>query len=620
MGAILALTLIRGLFYLALLPPWQHYDEPSHFEYVRLIAERGKLPREGEYDLAMRREIAASMVAAGFWQGSAAPVIDLESDLPPSIGVSELYHPLLYYLLLAGPQLLVAHHSVEMQLYLARLGSVFFSLVLVASAYGLVADLFPSRPWLPVFVAGFIALLPPLTDLMSSVNNDTAAAAAVSLLLWASIRLLKDGVTWRRVAAVLLLAGVCVAVKSTAGAVAVAVLVVLLVGYLWPLRPFRLWRWLALLVPVVALGTCTWGSQAACWHSQDPAAAANRRAAESPLGHSALVLSSRDRRYPIAVRQELELPVGQGLRGHTITAGAWLRAAQRAEGTVRLGLSAGSEPQWFTFEVTSEWAFHAITTEVALDAPGVGLQVALPAREQAATEIYLDGLVLVDGVMPVDLAPVFDTERAEKGRWGTRQFNNLLRNGSAEDIWPGLRPWIGNREVFREPVSSLFHSVWDWHRTGWVYRPEIGLLFQSFWGRFGWNHLALPSGYFYPLGLATLGGIVGAGLWLVQRLRTGRAVGSWRRQAAAVLLIAWLLAWGGSLLRIHPIFVTEHVHWPVARYATTAIVPTALLLCLGWAQLVPRRWVPIAAWLGLLGLVVLDVAAVWLVIVPYYYG
>ncbi|MBN1136651.1 MAG: DUF2142 domain-containing protein [Anaerolineae bacterium] len=615
--AILALALAHGLLYLALIPPWQHYDEPSHFEYVRLIAERGELPRIGDYDLAMRREIAASMLAFDFWKGSEAPAFDLQSGPPPDIGISQMYHPPLYYLLLAGPQLLVARSSVETQLYLARLCSVFLSLVVVASAYGLVAELFPSRRWLPAAVAGFIALLPPFTDLMSSVNNDTGAAAAASLLLWASIRLLRRGATWRRVAVILVLAAVCLAVKNTSGVIAITVLGILPAAWLWPLRPSWLWRGLALLMLLIALVTCTWGGQAAYWQSHKSAAAFNRLTTDALLGRSTLVLSSRDRRFPLAVIQELERSVGRNLHGHTITIGAWLRAAQETESAVQFCLRDKSSQQWFTVQATPEWEFHAITANVALDARSVGLYIALAAEEQT---VYLDGLVLIDGEAPPDLAPTFDTERAEAGWWGALRFTNLLRNGSAEEVWPGLRPWIGNREVFRESMATLFHSVWDWRRTGWVYWPEIQLLFQSFWGRFGWNHLALPEAYFYPLALATVAGGLGAGIGLVRRARKGHLADLWQRQAMAVLLAAALASWGAALLRIHPVFLTARIDWPVARYATTAIIPTALLLCGGWAEFVPRRLAAPAAWLGLLLLALLDLAALLVVIVPYYYG
>lgn len=89
----------------------------------------------------------------------------------------------------------------------------------------------------------------------------------------------------------------------------------------------------------------------------------------------------------------------------------------------------------------------------------------------------------------------------------------------------------------------------------------------------------------------------------------------------ALLILALLLTWGGTMLRIHPAFVAPgRPHLPVARYASGVIAPTALLPCLGLANLVPRRWRGTAAYAGLLGLVALKTVALWTVIVPYYYG
>ena len=81
-----------------------------------------------------------------------------------------------------------------------------------------------------------------------------------------------------------------------------------------------------------------------------------------------------------------------------------------------------------------------------------------------------------------------------------------------------------------------------------------------------------------------------------------------------------MVAWLGAILRIHPVQVTTQIYWPVARYATVAIAPTAMFLCMGWRELLPTRWAKEIAWLGLLGLIALDALALWAAIVPYHYG
>ncbi len=622
---ILVLMFVRGLLYLVAFPPWQHYDEPTHFEYVRLIAERGRLPQTGDYDLEMRQEIAASMRETGFWADPGSPAIDFLSTTPPDIGITELVHPPLYYGLMALLQPLAAYQEVGFQLYLARLGSILLGLVVVASAFSLAAEVFPRRRMLPVAVAAFIALLPPFVALMTSVNNDVGAAAAVSLLLWATVRMIRRGLVLWRIALVLLLAGACIATKSTASIVAVAVVLVLGGGFLLRngLAPRqRRWFWLGLaLLGLVFLGAAvTWGGQAASWEGREMPSAPNRLATDAPLGRSALVLSAGDERYPRMLFQELVPPAGQRLRGQTVTLGAWLRAAEGPAGPVVLGLADGSTFHWRQVQAESDWVFHVFTATMAADAPSVTVHVRLPASKDAAQVVLLDGLVLAVGDYSTSLPPQFDAATAGSGSWAGQTFDNFVRNGSAESAWPGLRAWIGDARLFRYSVTYVFHSLWDLERTGWVYGPDLFMLLQSFWGRFGWNHLALPDIFFVPLLLLTLAGIAGAALRLLRWLKRGRDREPWQAHVLAILGAALLVGWGGAALRIHPVFATSGILWPVARYAVVVIVPTATLLCVGWAELVPRRWLREVAWAGLLALVVLDVLVLWTVILPYYYG
>jgi hypothetical protein len=618
---LLVLTLVRGLLYLAVVPPWQHYDEPTHFEYVRLIAKRGRLPRPGDYDPEIQREIAASSKAPGWWQGMAAPTHAFWSDGPINLGYSELVHPPLYYLFLALPQPLAAHQSVEAQLYLARLGSVLLSLLIVAAAYGLVTELLPGRRWLPLVVASFVAMLPTFTDLVSAVNNDVGAIAAATLLLWAAVRLLRRGPSLWRVGAVLVLTGLCVATKNTSTLVALPVLLALGVAHI-P-KPGR--RWLGMGLCLLCLGALplvfTWDRHAAHWIGYDRPTAASRIEVRGPLGRSALVLSPGHPSHPRILVQELSQSDGRELRGHTVTLGAWLKAAEGTGETVALTLWDGTTDHRHQIEVTTDWQFHAFTATIALDAPSVAVYITLPYSGAGAHEVYADGIVLLDGQMPTDLVPQFDTDQAEAGTWGGQAFANLLHNGSAERVWPGLEPWIGKRRLYTRSAAMIFHSLWDWSRTREVYGFEVSYLFRSFWGRFGWSHLELPPACFYVLGLLTTAAAVGVAVGLVHRVRSSMRYPPWRLRAWLVLGLALLAGWGGTVLRIHPVFFVVQPIWaPVARYAAVVLVPTAALLFLGLAKIVPRRWAWAAAYVGLLGMVVLDAIALWKVILPYYYG
>jgi hypothetical protein len=637
---LLVLAGLRGILYLAVMPPWQHYDEPTHFEYVRLIAERGRLPHPEDHDLEMRYEIAASMQAHNFWQGIVPPTLDFWSNVPPWIGISELEHPPLYYALLSLPQRLAAYQSVETQLYLARLGSVVLYVVTVAATWGLAREALNGKRWLPLAAGTFVAFLPPFTDLMSAVNNDAGAVAVTTLFFWSTARLLRRGPSPARIGAVLALAGTCLFTKNTAGLVAGVVLGTLIIVHV-P-RPARRWLWaaLALLVPLLLALTFTLGQDAAYWYDETGGTGGSRAEAElahlppdgngttpqPPFGRHVLTLSSGEglpagNSYLPVISQELPPSQGRRLGGEVVTLAAWLRAPRQQKATADLCLYDGTATHCSPVELQAGWQFHAFTETIAAGTPSVAVGIRLPGAEQATGPIQADGLVLVRGEMPIQEQPVFDDATASSGQWGGQRFENLLRNASAEKSWPSLRPWAGTLSPYRLEVAQVFHSLWDWQRTAWVYGLELSNLFTSFWGRFGWNHLALPDLYFVLPGLVTLLALVGTGLSLIRGLR-GRGAGpAWQRRTWLVLGLALLVGWVGTLLRIHPVFLVKGgLFWPVARYAGVVIAPTTLVLCAGLARIVPRRWAGPAAYAGLLSLILLDAAALGLVILPYYYS
>src|SRR5487761_2187583 len=76
LAVFIALVLVRGCVFVLSIPPWQHPDEPTHFEHVRMIAETGRLPAPSDVSLPIRRAIATSMLQHQFWRGIQAPSLD----------------------------------------------------------------------------------------------------------------------------------------------------------------------------------------------------------------------------------------------------------------------------------------------------------------------------------------------------------------------------------------------------------------------------------------------------------------------------------------------------------------------------------------------------------------
>lgn len=139
---VLLIALAQALLYLALVPPWQHYDEPTHFEYAWLIANRDHLPTFGDSDLAMRRDVAASMLEHDFFR-ELQNMNSLKVDQVPWIGFSELQHPVTYYILLSLPLRFVRHLDIASQLYVARSVSLLLFVLTIAIVAAIMRDLTP---------------------------------------------------------------------------------------------------------------------------------------------------------------------------------------------------------------------------------------------------------------------------------------------------------------------------------------------------------------------------------------------------------------------------------------------------------------------------------------------
>ena len=196
---MLLLALGFGLVFVFLVPPWQHYDEPTQFEYAWLIANRPGLPGNGEYDQSMRREVAASMLEHGFFQELGFEPNLLSASEQIWIGISQIGSKPLYYWVAALPLRLLSAIDVAYQLYAVRLLSLLFCLVTIAAAYGFAVELTPAKHPLRWLLPLSILLIPGFVDILTAVNDDVGATALFSLFLWSGVKLIKRGANWTRI-------------------------------------------------------------------------------------------------------------------------------------------------------------------------------------------------------------------------------------------------------------------------------------------------------------------------------------------------------------------------------------------------------------------------------------
>jgi hypothetical protein len=596
--AILLLGLIHGLLYVFLMPPWQHYDEPSHFEYVWLIANHPGLPKPGDYDPDMRRQVAASMQEHGFYRDLGYRP-DL-NDGAVSIGYTQLDDPPLYYLVASLPVRLLHGQSVTLQLYAARLVSLCLYLAVILIGWGLMGELVVAGHPLRWMVPITLALLPGFTDLMTAVNNDVGAVVAFSLFLWASVRLVQRGPSFFGLVFIFGAATLCYWTKISVWLALPLLPVVLLFALLR--GRWRLLAWALFLAMVgIGLGAVFMWGDAAVWYRRTLQAAPTRVVNSlAPLGEHAFQLDFSLQKSNPAILQPLPPETILDLRNAPVTLGAWVWSSQPMQALMpALSCDCGGGLQVFTREIQvgTEPMFYFLTATLPANARYVWVALTTPADMEAAQgTVFYDGLVLVKGERLAHDPPRFEDANGERGVWGEQPFTNLLRNSSAEHAGLGVQSWaneIGTKIIPAWPPSfpsDTLVSLLDWKGAGWYYRVTGANMLRTFWAKFGWGHIPLAGSKPYrTLAVVTLLGMAGAGWAIWQR----RHALPW--EVLLLLGLALLGIWTPAILRgIGSLFGWAFI--PSARYAYPAILPTVLVLNAGWLEIlrILGRWLRIA--------------------------
>jgi hypothetical protein len=241
--------------------------------------------------------------------------------------------------------------------------------------------------------------------------------------------------------------------------------------------------------------------------------------------------------------------------------------------------------------VTTEPTFYALSAKLPRNMQRGGVVVE-PFEQplQESVSIYLDGLVLVEGDFSQSGSPMFTDSLGHSGIWGASPFENLVRNGSGERAWIGLRGWFDRLgpiifpDYGQEGLSLAFYTVRDRAAAGWFYSNSIGQLGRTFWGRFGWGSINLIGHKPYrPLAVLTGLGLFGA---ILAAIRTGKQL---RWEIILILGLAIAIVWGATLFRGSS-FILDRAHFlPVARYIFPVIIPTLMVLVVGWLELL--NWI-----------------------------
>jgi 4-amino-4-deoxy-L-arabinose transferase-like glycosyltransferase len=245
LAALLALTLLLGIAWTLVTPPFQAPDENAHFAYVQLLAERFELPGRDDRPVFSTEQLKAgsasnsdqaaavqetrmewSKSAYERWRAgeSRQPRTDAGGPNPASS------NPPLYYLYEVPAYRLGEGADQFTRLQLARIASVLWLLVTVTAVWLLAGELFGTNRLLQLAAAGTAALAPMMQFVSASVTPDAMLFGLWSVALWLGVRTLKRGLTPTRAAALFAVVGIACTVKATSFALLPGALLVVVLG------------------------------------------------------------------------------------------------------------------------------------------------------------------------------------------------------------------------------------------------------------------------------------------------------------------------------------------------------------------------------------------------------
>ncbi|RCK76376.1 MAG: hypothetical protein ANABAC_0527 [Anaerolineae bacterium] len=568
---------LNGLIYIFLVPPWQHNDEPGNFEFAWMYASmEGKREEWRALSIqAFRREVAASMVEAGFFEplGYRPNLILLEDEI--WIGLRQIAFPDFAFWLYSLPLRLIRHADVVLQLYVARLVSWLLFLFTVYLAIlanresGWEQKLGSLMPLVFVFFPSFV-------DKMTAINDDVAAVTFFTLFLYICLRIWKRGLNLVNLIALLSSALLCVVTKRNVWvSVPLGVLWLLLfllrrfpkgelvaVGGFFVAFPFVLF---SLDTQAPAYFYAFANHQLAAAMASDTAMA-GERVAHLPAGYHLMY-------------QPLSKEAREGLAGKNVRVGVWMWGKGEINAVpLVVWINQEKQPVERVNQLPEQPTLIQQTITLPQEMKKIAMEIGVVTPEEG--EITLDCLFLIpDSGTSKDIPSPLD-DSCKHFQLGTQRVENYVRNASFERTWWRLQPWL-EQWVDQKFAFSITHlwAIFD-PPVGYPYlQGAAGHVFQTFWGRFGWGSVPLVGANPYSFfGWLTLFILLGNVLSVYQR----RNEIAW--QLIAFLFLSFFLILVMTLFRHGGNWIWYEA-MPNARYLMPAILPLAMFIVNGWATL-----------------------------------
>lgn len=234
---LLALYLIKQVFFVVAFPRFSGHDEVAHYSYLQTLAAEGRIPvlpdleewresaqpgAEPLFD-ALPAELWKYCDYVLYWTGCGDQRF-VETPIYAVTYVGQYFpagyqytanHPPLYYGLMTPLYWLSASWSLEAQHDLLRLAAIPFGIATVILAALLARTLFPNDAFLALTVPTFVAFQPQISYEAAMINNDILAIALYSLLLYLIVRGIRDRFPTRLCLGLGVAFGLAILAKST---------------------------------------------------------------------------------------------------------------------------------------------------------------------------------------------------------------------------------------------------------------------------------------------------------------------------------------------------------------------------------------------------------------------
>lgn len=246
---LLALTLVRGLIYASLTPPWwQGHDEEFHFAQVKLLADQWLSPPSTP-NPTWPQEMVATLAIFPQGRWSENPEYQINVANPPAryttFGRSSLsYYPY------AWLDRWLFHQDILLQLFALRFVSVITTCMTIIIAFLCGRQLFKESPLSQILVPWLILFNPAFMITGSTITDATLAILLATLVFYLLLLEITAPPRWWRIPLALLLTIPALGAKATTFFL-LPVWSLLLIRYIWKRRKY--WRWLGVVLALFAV-------------------------------------------------------------------------------------------------------------------------------------------------------------------------------------------------------------------------------------------------------------------------------------------------------------------------------------------------------------------------------